>query len=182
MPKKRQRSRSRIIICSTAEEKTRRRSRSATTDHSSSTRRTTAYLSRTRAPIRRLTSHGLVGHRSYNVSTKSTTSCVGCLRVRTWHTACISVAHGTSLTKGFRCVDLRNFFIPTGQTMYHAYKDRHRPTSQRVVDVQQTTPRQPDRRRLHTLVPQPGPHHSGASQYVQSATRILPPSRNSLSC
>ena len=36
-----------------------------------------------------------VGHRSYSVSTKSTTSCVGCLRVRTWHTACITVAHGT---------------------------------------------------------------------------------------
>ena len=45
-----------------------------------------------------------------------------------------------------------------------AYKDRHRPTSQRVADVQagrrQTTPRQSDRRKLYTLLPQPGPHHS----------------------
>jgi len=44
-----------------------------------------------------------------------------------------------------------------------AYKDQHRPTSQRVAYVQagrrQTTPRQPDRCNLYTLLTQPGPHH-----------------------
>jgi len=53
-----------------------------------------------------------------------------------------------------------------GPDHVEAYKDRHRPTFQRVADVQavrrQTTPRQPDRRKLHTLLPQPGPRHSGA--------------------
>jgi len=53
-----------------------------------------------------------------------------------------------------------------GPEHVEAYKDRHRPTSQRVAYVQaghrQTTPRQPDRRKLHTLLPQPGPHHSRA--------------------
>ena len=53
-----------------------------------------------------------------------------------------------------------------GSDHVEAYKDRHRPTFQRVADVQagrrQTTPRQPDRRKLHTLLPQPGPRHSKA--------------------
>jgi len=69
--------------------------------------------------------------------------------------------HAT-LTKGIRCVDVRNFFIPTVES----YKDRHRPTSQRAADVQagrrQTTPRQPHRRKLHTLLPQTGSRHSRA--------------------
>jgi len=50
------------------------------------------------------------------------------------------------------------------QNHVEAYKDRHRSTSQRVVDVQarrrQTTPRQPDRCKLHILLPQRGSHHS----------------------
>jgi len=45
-----------------------------------------------------------------------------------------------------------------------AYKDRHRPTSQRVAYVQagdrQTTPREPVRCNLYTLLTQPGRHHS----------------------
>jgi len=53
-----------------------------------------------------------------------------------------------------------------GPDHVEAYKDRHRSTSQRVADVQagrrQTTPRQPDRRKLYTLLPQPGPRHSRA--------------------
>jgi len=53
-----------------------------------------------------------------------------------------------------------------GPEHVEAYKDRYRPTSQRVADVQagrrQTTPRQPNRRKLHTLLPQPGPRHSRA--------------------
>ena len=51
-----------------------------------------------------------------------------------------------------------------GSDHVEAYKDRHRPTSQRVADVQaghrQTTPRQPDCRKLYTLLPQRRPHHS----------------------
>ena len=51
-----------------------------------------------------------------------------------------------------------------GPDHVEAYKDGHRPTSQRVADVQaghrQTTPQQPDCRKLYTLLPQPGPHHS----------------------
>ena len=53
-----------------------------------------------------------------------------------------------------------------GPDHVEAYKDRHRPTSQRVADVQagyrQTIPRQPDRCELHTLLPQPGTCHSRA--------------------
>jgi len=71
-----------------------RRSRSATTDRLSLTKRTTAYLSRTRVRRRRLTSPLLDGHRSYCVSTKSTTSYADCLRVKTWHAACIMAVHG----------------------------------------------------------------------------------------
>jgi len=53
-----------------------------------------------------------------------------------------------------------------GPDRVEAYKDGHSPTSQRVADVQagrrQTTPRQPDCRKLYTLFPQPGSHHSRA--------------------
>jgi len=50
--------------------------------------------------------------------------------------------------------------LPThGPDHVEAYTDRHRLTSQRVPNVQagrrQTTPRQPNRRKLHTLLPQP---------------------------
>ena len=59
--------------------------------------------------------------------------------------------------------------------------------SQRAANFQagrrRTTKRQPDCCKLHTLLPQPGPHHSGgSSRHVQSAIRILRPPRNSLSC
>jgi len=51
-----------------------------------------------------------------------------------------------------------------GPDRVETYKDGHRPTSQRVAYVQagrrQTTPRQPDCRKLYTLLPQPGSHHS----------------------
>jgi len=49
-----------------------------------------------------------------------------------------------SLTKGFRCRPTK-IFRTRGSDPVEAYKDRHRPTSQRVADVQagrrQTTPR-----------------------------------------
>jgi len=55
-------------------------------------------------------------------------------------------------------------FRTHGPDRVEAYIDGHRPTSQRVADVQaghrQTTPRQPNSRKLYTLHPQHGPHHS----------------------
>ena len=104
-----------------------------------------------------------VSRRSYGVSTKSTTSCVGCPRVRTgMHALRLLMArvvdHGFSLRRPTKILRTHR------PDRVEAYKDRHRFTSQWVANVQagrrQTTPRQPDRCKLHTLFPQPGPHHS----------------------
>ena len=73
-----------------------------------------------------------------------------------------------SLTKGFRCVDLRKFLIPTAsacgslQRPASPYVSTSGQRSSRLSTNYTATTRQPDRRKLHTLLPQPGPCHSRA--------------------
>jgi len=67
--------------------------------------------------------------------------------------------------QGFSLRRPREFFVPTGQTAWKPQLiSSHRPTSQRMADIEggnpQSTSRQPDRRKLHALLPEPGPDHS----------------------
>jgi len=76
------------------------------------------------------------GHRSYCVSTKSTTSYADCLKARTWHTACIMacMAHIADQRLSLR----RSVKILRTQGPEHveAYKDRHRSASPRMANIQ----------------------------------------------
>jgi len=75
-----------------------------------------------------------------------------------------------SLTKGFRCTNLRKFYVPFDQTLWKTDQGHHRATTQRVANVQggcqQAASRQLDRRQLQPVLPQPGPRHSGAHRRV----------------
>jgi len=63
-----------------------------------------------------------------------------------------------------------------GSDCVEAHQDRHRPTSQRMADVEggnpESTSRQPDRRKLHALLPEPGAHHSRPHRKVPKVQSV----------
>ena len=80
-----------------------------------------------------------------------------------------------SLTKGFRCVDLRKFYVPGDDLQAH--QDRHRATPERMANVQdgrrQYASRQPDRHQLHAMLPQPGPRDSAGHRSLRRVQSVM---------
>ena len=99
------------------------------------------------------------------------------------------VAWHVSLTKGFRCVDLRKFFIPTGQRMWKPTKTgialrlNEWPTFKQAIDkLHRDNPTTRPSQTSHPASSTWTMPLQSSSRHVQSAIRILRPPSNSLSC
>jgi len=80
------------------------------------------------------------------------------------------------LTKDFRCINLQKIYLPRGQTTWKATTTgiaiclKEWPKFK--TDCQESMLTQPERRQLHALIPEPGPHLSGADRDVSRAQSV----------
>jgi len=123
---------------------------------------------------------------NYSVSTKSTISCAGCLRARTWHTACIMAVYGTchwprvfaaSTYENSSYARVRLCGSPPRPASPYVSANGRRWRRQSRVYIATTRPSQTSRPASWTR----STSLQTSSQSAQSAVRVLRPPRNRLS-